>query len=38
VNRRVEAQESAHPHDERRWLEPGVPVECDVEIWPTSMV
>ncbi len=27
-----------HAHDERWWLEPGVPVECRVEIWPTSMV
>ena len=27
-----------HAHDERQWLEPGVPVECQVEIWPTSMV
>ena len=27
-----------HAHDERLWLEPGAPVECHVEIWPTSMV
>jgi hypothetical protein len=27
-----------HAHDERQWLEPGEIVECDVEIWPTSMV
>jgi len=27
-----------HAHDERWWLEPGEPVECQVEIWPTSMV
>jgi predicted acyl esterase len=27
-----------HAHDERRWLEPGVPVECQVEIWPTCIV
>ncbi len=27
-----------HAHDERWWLEPGKPVECQVEIWPTSMV
>jgi len=27
-----------HAHNERLWLEPGVPVECQVEIWPTSMV
>jgi predicted acyl esterase len=27
-----------HAHDERQWLERGAPVECHVEIWPTSMV
>lgn len=27
-----------HPHDEAQPLKPGVPVECDVEIWPTSIV
>jgi putative CocE/NonD family hydrolase len=27
-----------HAHDERLWLEPDEPVECQVEIWPTSMV
>jgi len=27
-----------HAHDERRWLNPGEVVECQVEIWPTSMV
>ncbi len=27
-----------HAHDERRWLKPGEVVECQVEIWPTSMV
>jgi putative CocE/NonD family hydrolase len=27
-----------HAHNERQWLEPGKPVECHVEIWPTSMV
>ncbi len=27
-----------HPHDEAWPLEPGVPVELDVEIWPTSIV
>ena len=27
-----------HAHDERWWLEPGKIVECQVEIWPTSMV
>ncbi len=27
-----------HAHDERWWLTPGEPVECEVEIWPTGMV
>ena len=27
-----------HAHNERLWLKPNEPVECDVEIWPTSMV
>jgi hypothetical protein len=27
-----------HTHDEIRPLKPGEPVECDVEIWPTSIV
>ncbi|MBC7779388.1 MAG: CocE/NonD family hydrolase [Proteobacteria bacterium] len=27
-----------HAHDERRWLSDGEVVECQVEIWPTSMV
>ena len=27
-----------HAHDERWWLNPGEIVECQVEIWPTSMV
>jgi uncharacterized protein len=27
-----------HAHDERQWLNPGEIVECQVEIWPTSMV
>lgn len=27
-----------HAHDERWWLRPDEPVECRVEIWPTSMV
>jgi len=27
-----------HAHDEHRWLKPGETVECQVEIWPTSMV
>jgi uncharacterized protein len=27
-----------HTHDELRPLKPGVPVELDVEIWPTSIV
>jgi uncharacterized protein len=27
-----------HAHNERRWLAPDDVVECQVEIWPTSMV
>jgi predicted acyl esterase len=27
-----------HAHDERWWLNPDEAVECQVEIWPTSMV
>jgi putative CocE/NonD family hydrolase len=27
-----------HAHNERWWLKPNEPVECQVEIWPTSMV
>jgi putative CocE/NonD family hydrolase len=27
-----------HAHDERWWLQPDEAVECQVEIWPTSMV
>ncbi len=27
-----------HAHNERQWLKPGEIVECQVEIWPTSMV
>jgi predicted acyl esterase len=27
-----------HAHDERQWLKPDAIVECQVEIWPTSMV
>jgi predicted acyl esterase len=27
-----------HAHNERLWLKPNEPVECDVEVWPTSMV
>ncbi len=27
-----------HAHNERLWLKPNKPVECDVEVWPTSMV
>ena len=27
-----------HPHDEVQKLQPGVPVELDVEIWPTCIV
>jgi predicted acyl esterase len=27
-----------HAHDERQWLKPGEAVECQVEVWPTSIV
>ncbi|HZR04002.1 MAG TPA: CocE/NonD family hydrolase [Burkholderiales bacterium] len=27
-----------HAHNERLWLAPGEVVECQVEIWPTSMI
>jgi predicted acyl esterase len=27
-----------HPHDERLWLKPNEPVECQIEIWPTCIV
>jgi uncharacterized protein len=27
-----------HPHNERLWLKPGEPVECQVEVWPTCIV
>lgn len=27
-----------HTHDQRQPLQPGIPVELDVEIWPTSIV
>ncbi|MES2562122.1 MAG: CocE/NonD family hydrolase [Pseudomonadota bacterium] len=27
-----------HAHNERLWLEADQPVECQIEIWPTSMV
>ena len=27
-----------HPHDEQRPLQPGEPVELDIEIWPTCIV
>ncbi len=27
-----------HAHDERWWLKPDEPVECQVEIWPTCIV
>jgi hypothetical protein len=27
-----------HAHDERWWLKPGEPVECEIEIWPACMV
>ena len=35
---RSEAWRPWHPHDEVWPLEPGVPVDLDVEIWPTSIV
>jgi predicted acyl esterase len=27
-----------HAHNQRLWLEPNVPVECQIEIWPTCIV
>ncbi len=27
-----------HPHNERLWLNPGEPVECQIEVWPTCIV
>jgi hypothetical protein len=27
-----------HAHDERQWLKPNEPVECQIEIWPTCIV
>ena len=27
-----------HAHNERLWLAPGEPVECQIEIWPTCIV
>ena len=27
-----------HPHNERWWLNPGEPVECQIEVWPTCIV
>ncbi len=27
-----------HAHNERLWLTPDEPVECQIEVWPTSMV
>jgi uncharacterized protein len=42
-HRKLDAERSLpyrpyHAHNERQWLEPGKPVECHVEIWPTCMV
>ena len=42
-HRKLDAEKSFpyrpyHAHDERQWLKPGEIVECQVEIWPTSMV
>lgn len=41
--RKLDAEKSLpyrpyHTHNERQWLNPGEPVECHVEIWPTCMV
>ena len=27
-----------HPHNERLWLKPDEPVECQIEVWPTCIV
>jgi hypothetical protein len=27
-----------HPHNERWWLNPNEPVECQIEVWPTCIV
>jgi hypothetical protein len=42
-HRKLDSQRSLpyrpfHAHDERWWLKPGEPVECRVEVWPTSIV
>ena len=42
-HRKLDSQRSLpyrpyHAHDERWWLTSGEPVECQIEIWPTSMV
>ena len=42
-HRKLDAEKSLpyrpyHAHDEHQWLKDGEVVECDVEIWPTSMV
>ncbi len=42
-HRKIDAEKSLpyrpyHAHDERWWLENNEPVECQIEIWPTSMV
>src|SRR5262249_31152580 len=42
-HRKLDAKESKpwrpwHTHDEEQPLKPGVPVELDIEIWPTSIV
>ena len=42
-HRKLDARQSLpyrpyHAHDERWWLKPGEIVECQIEIWPTSMV
>ncbi len=42
-HRKLDAEKSLpyrpyHAHDERWWLAPGAPVECEIEIWPACMV
>ncbi len=42
-HRRLDARRSLpfrpyHAHTSRQWLKPGEIVECDIEVWPTSIV
>jgi predicted acyl esterase len=42
-HRKLDAEKSLpyrpfHAHNERWWLKPGEIAECDIEVWPTSMV